>query len=104
VPVSGSTSASHFQHTVKHLLTFVDQGPAQQSFVDQSFVHQPPVEQAFNNQSLVAQQTVEQPNQYQHHSEQVYYQPNPNMGYDADMEDMYEAGLLAAAIGLLLAS
>lgn len=81
----------------QHHLTFADQGPAQQSFVeqscvDQSFVHQPPVEQTYNNQSLVAQQAVEQPNQYQHHSQQVYCQPNPNMGYDADMEDMDEDG------------
>ena len=83
-------------------LTFADQGPAQQPFVGQpsivqyehveqsgqSFVHQPPVEQTYNNQSLV----VQQPNQSQYHSQQVYYQPNPNMGYDADMEDMDEDG------------
>ena len=83
-------------------LTFADQGLAQQSFVGQSsivqyehveqsgqsFVHQPPVEQTYNNQSLV----VQQPNQSQYHSQQVYCQPNPNMGYDADMEDMDEDG------------
>ena len=83
-------------------LTFADQGPAQQPFVGQSsivqyehveqsgqsFVHQPPVEQTYNNQSFVVQQS----NQSQYHSQQVYCQPNPNMGYDADMEDMDEDG------------
>ncbi|KIJ99884.1 hypothetical protein K443DRAFT_679637 [Laccaria amethystina LaAM-08-1] len=73
----------------QHQLRFADQGPAQELFVDQSFDHQRPVEQTYDDQSVVAQQTVEQPNQYQH---QVYYQPNPNIGYDADMEDMDEDG------------
>jgi hypothetical protein len=76
----------------QHQLRFADQGPAQELFVDQSFDHQRPVEQTYDNQSVVAQQTVEQPNQHQNHSGQVYYQPNPNIGYDADMEDRDEDG------------
>lgn len=85
-----SADQGPFQQTFVEQASVVQNVPVEQSFVGQSFVHQPPVEQTYNNHSFVA--PVEQPNQYQQQSEQVYYQPNPSVGYEADMEDMDEDG------------